>query len=91
MKRYFQLIYLLFIDKEYIPFIINEEFIKSKKRNQILPFLIILDYHLYLSDLKKITKQSNKKLAADFRLYSIFIQFKKFRFKDDKISLKYFF
>jgi hypothetical protein len=40
---------------------------------------------------RKINKQSNIKLANDFRLTSLFKRFKEFIFKDDIITLKYFF
>jgi|LakMenE18May11ns_1017448.scaffolds.fasta_scaffold9953637_2 hypothetical protein len=51
------------------------------------------NYHLYFINLKiiKINKKLNIKLANIFRLSSLFYIFKEYRFKDNKIILKYFF
>ena len=85
-EKIFRIDIFTFYRQEYIPFIINEEFIKSKKKKSNLNQF----NNIRLSSLF-IRFKENKKLAYHFRLSSLFIRFKENIYKDDKIILKYYF
>jgi hypothetical protein len=96
-EKIFPIDIFTFYRQEYIPFIINEEFIKSKKKKsnitlfnniRLSSVFIRFKENYYNHKNKKIKKQSNIKLADDFRLYSVFIRFKEnyYNHKDKKIK-----
>ena len=82
-EKIFPIDIFAFYRQEYIPFIINEEFIKYFVNAKLSSI-----FHKF-KDYKN--KKINIKLANIFRLSSLFYIFKEYRFKDNKIILKYFF
>jgi hypothetical protein len=95
-EKIFSIDIFTFYRQEYIPFIINEEFIKYKNKKSNIKYFVNKRlsslFHIFKNyKNKKINKKLNIKLANGFRLSSLFYIFKEYRFKDNKITLKYFF